>query len=579
MTTATTAQTLVSPADVIRLLRWSRGVALDLETSGPPGHGMDGALNPRKGRIRLLSLSTGDQTLVMDCFEHDIRQVLPWLEGKIILAHNAAFDLAYLHNAGLRTWPEVICTYQLSRLLDGTRKPTGHHGLAGCVRRYLGRELPKELQVSDWSGALSADQIEYARRDSLVLIPLFQAMGKEIEKAGLLRCSDIELRALPAFVWMGQSGVPFNRAGWLGLAAKAEAEKERLAAELVKLAPPCGSVDLFGGRPEWNWDSPAQIVDILGQLGFRVGTSNDAQLAQIEHPFARTLRDHRTQATLLKMYGPNWLEGATIEEGRVYPDWHQVGTETGRTSCKRPNMQQLPRGPSYRSFIPAPADRVLVKADYTTLQMRIACKWAKDDALMRIFQANGDPHTHTAQLILNKTDVNKADRQIAKSANFGLLFGMSAAGLRVYSKTTWGVDLTEEQATLYRDRWFRAYPGLGRWHAETRRRHCKETRAASGRRRLLWANTPDTERLNSPVQADEADGLKLSLALLWEGRDKFPGAHPVIEAHDEIVLECSIDQADAVKAWLTETMIEGMTPFLEPVPVDVEARILPTWGG
>jgi DNA polymerase-1 len=85
--------------------------------------------------------------------------------------------------------------------------------------------------------------------------------------------------------------------------------------------------------------------------------------------------------------------------------------------------------------------------------------------------------------------------------------------------------------------------------------------------------------LNSPVQGSGADGLKLALALLWERRAECPGAFPVLAVHDEIVVECDAGQADAAAAWLRQAMLDGMTPLLDPVPVEVEVRIARTWGG
>jgi DNA polymerase-1 len=88
-----------------------------------------------------------------------------------------------------------------------------------------------------------------------------------------------------------------------------------------------------------------------------------------------------------------------------------------------------------------------------------------------------------------------------------------------------------------------------------------------------------TEKLNSPVQGTGADGLKLALALLWERRDQAPGAFPVLVVHDEIVVECGRDEADAVSAWLRQAMTDAMSPLTAPVPVEVEVKVARTWGG
>src|SRR5262249_34035624 len=98
--------------------------------------------------------------------------------------------------------------------------------------------------------------------------------------------------------------------------------------------------------------------------------------------------------------------------------------------------------------------------------LRIAAKVAGERNMIAAYRNGKDLHTVTAQLVLGKADVTKADRQVAKSLNFGLLYGMGAAAFKAYSKTTYNVDLTDEQAKAYRDKFFESYPGLKRWHVK-----------------------------------------------------------------------------------------------------------------
>ncbi len=155
---------------------------------------------------------------------------------------------------------------------------------------------------------------------------------------------------------------------------------------------------------------------------------------------------------------------------------------------------------------------------------------------------------------------------------------MSAEGLRVYARMTYGVEFTKEEAEKHRGTFFRLYPGLARWHQETRRRRAGATHSASGRRRLLHSYTPDTERLNSPVQGEESDLAKTAMSLLWERRHECPGAHPVLFCHDEIVVEAPVATAEAAAVWLKSAMEDGAIPILYPVPVKVDCKIVSTWG-
>lgn len=567
---------LSSPAEVLALIGQAGLLALDLETTG---------LNPRQDRIRLLSLGDGVTSLVLDLFAHPdtLASILDALrgKGKVLVAHNAAFDLGFLWAAGLTDPPETVCTYLLAQLVTAGQGGHGFPelGLGACCARWLNRPVDKELQKSDWSGSLTAEQIEYARQDVVVLPPLLLALNREIEAGGLQKTADVELRALRAFVWMTMTGVPFDRAAWVALAEEAEAQAAMHVVSLDALAPVRGTPDLFGQTPPWNWSSPQQVKEVLALIGLEVESTDDEALATLPGELPSLLREHRTQAQLVKMYGANWLDEAEIVDGRLYPGWKQIGSAAGRTSGKAPNCQQIPRATGYKACFTAGPGRVLVKADYHALQMRIAAKLAGDEALIRVFREGGDPHTATARALLGKQNVTKDDRQIAKSANFSLLFGSSAKGLQAYAKMTFGVDFTLEEAERHRAKFFETYPGLAQWHADTKRGRVKETRSTSGRRRTLPDNAPMTWMLNSPVQADEADGLKLALAYLWEGRHLCPEAVPVLAVHDEIIIECPEEKATQAMGWLVSAMEQGMSRWLDPVPAKVEASIQKTWGG
>src|SRR5262249_29454629 len=165
-------------------------------------------------------------------------------------------------------------------------------------------------------------------------------------------------------------------------------------------------------------------------------------LAGLDHPFAALLREYRPTSKRASTYGRKWLEQAASSDGRVYAEWGQASTDSGRMSCKSPNLQNLPRDPRYRRCVIAPPGRVLVKADYSQIELRIAARISGDKALLDAYARGLDVHTLTAQRILAKQEVTKADRQTAKSLNFGLLYGMGAKGLRAYALSNYGVVLS-----------------------------------------------------------------------------------------------------------------------------------------
>ncbi len=542
-------------------------VGLDLETTG---------LDPRKDRIRLLSLALdttdgGSFAYLIDCFELDPAPLFETLAAKELVLHNAAFDLAFLAQRNFTPSGKIHDTMLLAQLMTaGTFEKVS---LAACCQRWLNRTIEKTGQKSDWSGQLSEGQLAYAALDVEVLPALLKALRTKIKEASLAKVAEIEQRCLPSLVWMARKGVALDRAGWQAIADAADADANRLRGELDAKAPNKPG-EMF---TSWNWESPPQIKLALELVGCPVTSTADEQLAALDHPLARLLRDYRGASKRGSTYGTDWL-AHVADNGRVYPHWRQIGAGTGRMSCSDPNMQQLPRG-DYRRCVVAPPGRLLVKADYSQIELRIAAKVSGDKALLEAYQRGDDLHTRTARSVLGVEEVTKEHRQLAKALNFGLLYGMGAKGFSRYAKSNYGMNLTEEEAAQYRKAFFKTYPGLAAWHIKIGSMRTAQTRTLIKRRLLLNDKTPGTLRLNAPIQGSGADGLKLALALLWERRDQVPGAFPVMAVHDEIVVEADVDQADTVAAWLKSAMVEAMAPMIEPVPVEVEVKVSRTWGG
>jgi DNA polymerase I-like protein with 3'-5' exonuclease and polymerase domains len=555
-----------SPAElapVAQAVEESVRVGVDCETTG---------LNPRTDRVRLLSLATDRGIYLIDCFAVDPAPLRDVLAERCVVFHNGLFDLQFLRRMGFVPGP-VADTFLLSRLLHGTRRPRRFHALGECVARELGRRLDKAEQTSDWSGPLTGKQLGYAALDAAVLLPLFAALDVQVREAGLARVAEIEGRCLPAVAWLADSGVGFDTGAWAALAAEAGSQVDSLARQLDEAAP--ARPGYLGREGAWAWDSPPQVKEAFALLGHDIERTDDESLARIDHPLAALLREYRSVRKLASTYGPGWAGGAQ-HGGRIHAGWQQVGADSGRMACRDPNLQNLPRDRRYRRCFLAPEGRVLVKADYSQIELRIAAKVSGDQAMLAAYQTGEDLHTLTAQRVLGVAEVTREQRQLAKAINFGLVYGMGVTGFRAYALAQYGLRLAEVEARRYRDGFFAAYPGLRRWHRSIANPPI-DTRTLAGRRRQDVKRY--TEKLNTPVQGTGADGLKLALALLWERRAECPGAFPVLVVHDEIVVECDADQAEAVKAWLRQAMVDATAPLIDPVPVEVEAKVGRTWAG
>jgi DNA polymerase-1 len=548
-------------AAVLAALAAAEVVALDVETSG---------LSPHTDRVRLLSLATGPDrpVFLVDCFAVDPASVLGALAGKELVGHNLSFDLAFL--AGLGFEPgRVCCTMLLSQLLDGPRQPKGFHTLRQVAARELGRELPKDLQASDWTAAeLSAGQLEYAARDVAVLLPLYDRLMARVRDAGMAGVAALEFRCLPALVWLSTSGVGFDRARWEALAAEAGRQAGRLGRRLAEQA-----------GPGVNWNSPVQVKRTFAAAGIDLPDTTDDTLAGIDHPLAWALREYRTASKLATTYGPDWIKGA-YHQGRLYAGWRQVGCVTGRMSAAGPNLQNLPGDVRYRACFKAPEGRVLIRADYSQIELRVVARITNDRRMLDAYANGEDLHTLTARQLTGKDEVTDQERRVAKPINFGVIYGMSPAALRRKARAEYGLNLTPQDAERYRSSFFRSYRGVGAWHGRLRNESAPEVRTLAGRRCRLPEKHFYGTKANYQTQGTAGDGLKAALALLWERRAGCPGSpRLVLAVHDEIVIEADADQAGAAGDWLRQAMIDGMAPLIDPVPVEVEVKTGRTWAG
>jgi DNA polymerase I-like protein with 3'-5' exonuclease and polymerase domains len=555
-------------------------VGLDVETTG---------LHWRTDRVRLLSLGclTSDGSPfahVLDLFALPPASLAPvWeaLQGKEIVGHNLEFDLPFLTRLGFTPGDRTIYdTMILSRLL--TAGTTDSNSLDDVAKRHLGVVLDKTHQRDDWSApTLSDEQLGYAAADVLHLDALLAKLLAAVGEADLTQTWEIERRCLPGWLWMMTAGMPIDVEAWGPLATKSRADVDRLHQELHDAAPQRPG-DLPGVGSTWNFNSQPQVKQLLDVLGFKVKDTTSETLAAIDHPFADLVRKYRQVKWLDGAYGAKFLRFVDAD-GRVYGRWVQTGNEAGRSSCRQPNLQQIPRQVEYRKAFRAPPGKVLVKADFAAAHLRIVCRVADEQKMLAAFKEGRDLHRMTAASLLGKpeADVTKQDRQLAKAVAFGLLYGMQPPGLRSYAMESYGVEMTLAEAGKHRATFFQTYPGLAAWHRKTDREkgRQRESRSLAGRRRVLDPKTPIMHRLNSPVLGTEADAAKTALALLWERRADCPDARPVAFVHDEIVIETYESQAPSAALWVQAAMTEALAGLINPVPVEVETKVAPTWGG
>lgn len=546
-------------------------LACDTETTG---------LDWRSSALRLVQLATADHVYLFDLSRVPPRTVFSLFFGeRLWLFHNAKFDLKFLVSAGC-PWPaRVFDTMLANQVLKAGRRV--RHSLEEVVAQELGCTLPKNLQSSDWSSELSHAQLAYAARDVAALWPVYLRQRVALSAAGLQRAADIEFRCVKALAWLELAGIGVDAAYWLARVEQDEAELKRLAGRL--------DVHARGLGRAVNWASSRQIRAVFHDLNIPLPNTRAATLKNIDHPIAKLVLDHKELSKRVSTYGRGVIDSFfKADSGRMYPVYYQNGAASGRMSCGGPNIQQIPKAPAFRSCFRAEPGCALVKADYSQVELRIAAALADDATMLQAFRDKTDLHALTASRMLRLPieRVEARHRQLAKSVNFGLLYGMGVNGLRLDAQAKYGIRMSAQDAANYHRAFFETYRGVADWHqrakqqSEQARRsdHGVETRTLVGRRFLGVRHF--NALLNIPVQGTGGDGLKLALARLFEDRDRLLRATPVACVHDEIVVEAACDEVDDARRWVSGHMAAAMQEIVnDRVPIEVDTTVGKDWAG
>jgi DNA polymerase-1 len=540
-------------------------VAVDFETIG---------LDPIIGRPRLFQIGLpSGQVFVLDLFAlGKLGPVGDVLKLKQLLVHNLHFELGFLrHHFGVEPragWD----TMTAAKLLDkGQKRPKQYFGLGAVCERELGIKLDKSSQTSDWSGALTPEQLAYAARDVFVLHHVKKSLAPELTAAGLDRAAELEFQVLAPVVDMELFGVGIDHKAWKSLFE----ERQALADTLRKSAAEALGVENINSHP--------QVMKAFKHLGILAeGTSAEALAPFITRPEVQRYLDFKAAVTFPRNIGKHVMEALELDlhkDGRIHPRLNPMAAPTGRFGCDTPNLLAMPKERAIRQAVVPSPGFVFVDADYSAIELRVLAQIANDPALIQLFRNHGDPHRRTAAAMMSvdESQVDAEGRRRAKPVNFGFVFGMGAEQFLINALADYNLVFTLPEAMRFRAIYLRTYPGVARWQQKTRDQMPLEVKTPSGRIRL-FSNRQDgyCQRLNTPIQGGAADGMKAALILLHKQLPPL-GARLVLCIHDEVLVEAPADRAEEVKAVVEKAMIAGMESFITAVPIVVEARICSSW--
>jgi DNA polymerase I len=582
---------------------------LDIESDNTRGNG----LNCFKSKVVTVQIMTesGKVTILKD--PKNLDSVKDLLESCLVVGQNIKFDASWLKYHYDVTLYSVYDT-QIAEIIISGGLFAGKRGVTGLkdiVARRCGVEMSKSEQTGFvWGQPLTEAQKKYAADDLKYLPEIYRQQQEEIKRLGLEEIIDIEMRCVPAMVWLYLSGLRFDPVKLKGLENKLLERKAQAQDKLYRAF----------GTSKLNFSSPFQIKKALASIGIIVeNASVDSIMDMKVKAIKGTLKQGKTkkQATLFDLDNkepeltpleileaitdykesekllntfveklPTYLNPKT---GRIHADYRQLGAISGRMSCSRPNIQQQPskKLPEWRTIFTAAPGNVMVVADYSQAELRILTQLSQDENFIRAYKNNEDLHKLTASKIYHKSldDVTKTERQICKSVNFGLSYGMSSIGLQRRLKTDSGIEITEDEAKNTVKGFFTAYPGVANYLNGIAQQGLKDlqVRTMAGRLMLFEAPKDESEegsimRLskNLPIQGLCADIVKLALGNIFL-KLAHKGVLLCAVVHDEIVLEMPQEQAEETKQILEEEMRKAITRYITCIPAYAEAQISSYW--
>ncbi len=608
--------------DFYRQLKKQKRIAFDLETTSlsPLQAEIVGlAFCWRAGEAWYLPLRGPEGSALLDK-EATLTRLRPILENPRVakINQNIKYDLLVLRGHGIRTCgvagDPMVADYLLH---SGERS----HGLEELSRRYLNHQV---IPITDLIGKksrktpqLSMDQVptervaEYAGEDADVawrLCELLEAQlasgvalaPRETQPRSPLRelYEDVEIPLIEVLVELEYNGIRLDIPLLQRLSAEMGQQLAAIEKEIYDLA----------GHP-FNIGSLVQLRKVLfeelklpvqGRTGITGAASTDQEtlekLAALDHPGAalpRKILQHRRIAKLKSTYVDALPEMVNPQTGRIHTAFNQTVAATGRLSSSDPNLQNIPvrreEGQQIRqAFLPAEG-WLLLTADYSQIELRLLAHFCGDEELRRAFAEERDIHAAVAAQIFGvpESEVNADQRRMAKTVNFGVIYGMSPSGLAQR------LEMSRDEAAKFIGSYFARYPKVQEYQ-DRLLKTCRANGYVStilGRRRQFdreairpnstyhQRNTAEREAINMEVQGSAADVIKLAMLNVYRRlQHEKRQARLLLQIHDELVFETPPEELKALAGLVREEMTTPVEKTLGlQVPLRVDLASGPNW--
>ncbi len=524
----------------------------------------------------------------------DVRKTLgPILADPAVpkYTHNGKFDLMVLQNHGMGLSPIVFDTMIAEWLIDPASRNLGLKNLAWARLRVDMTPIADLIgtgkgQVS--IGTVSVERVaQYAGADADMTLRLVRVLEPELRSRELWWLfEEVEMPLVPVLARMEQNGVALD----LALLAQMSWDLAQRLGALEK------EIYEWVGY-EFNINSTQQLSDALfGKLGLPANglrkTSSGSYSTAVDtlealkdkHPVVGLILEHRQLSKIKSTYVDALPKLVNPKTGRVHTSYNQTGTVTGRLSSSDPNLQNIPIrteiGRRVRNAFIAEPGWLLVKADYSQVELRILAHVSQDPAMLEAFARGEDIHATTAAAVYGVplSEVTPELRRVAKTANFAVTYGVTGYGL---AQST---GMAQEEAEQFIRNYFARFPKVKEYLDRTKKMAAERgwVETLLGRRRYfpeLKSTAPmhaqaraaaERMAINMPIQGTAADIIKIAMVRLQRALDaRGLKAKLILQVHDELVLECPEAELEEVSALVKSTM-EGALQLDAPLKVDIK---------
>lgn len=565
-------------------------VAFDSETDGLDPMSADPvgfSLSVKEQEGCYIPIRAPEPTLPEELVRSKLKEILEDPSIRIV-GQNIKYDYKVLKRWGITLQNIAFDTMVAGWLLD---TQGNNFGMDALSERYLGRKTIHFEDVVPKGESFETvplnEATEYAVEDVDITLRLYHLFSRQLEEQGLLKLyNNTELPLIRILAEMEMEGITLLSDQLSTYGEELSLDLEECRREIWKL---CGR--------EFNINSPQQLQVVLFEerklkpgKRTKTGYSTDVkvlmELAR-EDPVPALILKHRTLAKLKSTYVDSLPDLINPETGRLHTNFVITGTATGRIASKEPNLQNIPIKEEAgrrirRAFVPGEG-RIFLSADYSQIELVVLAHLSNDPALSEAFRAAKDIHSQTASLLFGipEGEVAPEHRRIAKTINFGVMYGMS--GFRLSRE----LQIPRDDADKFIAEYFLRYNGI-RSYIDTTVAEAEQRGYVStilGRRR--WITGIDSrnrtvkmgaERIavNTPIQGSGADIMKLAmLAIDRRFKENSMSSRMILQVHDELLFEVLPEERTAVERIVKEEM-EGALELSVPLRVSLEFGT--SWG-